>query len=81
MKSERTAAEPAADQEAGKMTCESPGAQSYKHGSTMQDVLSEIQSSVERSNIINVSISSSFQSFLIGSGGVTVQLNSSSFFN
>ncbi|XP_077408932.1 nesprin-2a isoform X3 [Vanacampus margaritifer] len=41
--------EPASEQE----TCESLGLPSYKHGSTMQDLLSEIQSMVERNNIIN----------------------------
>ncbi|XP_037606336.1 nesprin-2-like isoform X2 [Sebastes umbrosus] len=47
MEPERTTA----DLQAGEATGESP--ESYKHKSTMQDVLSEIQNLVERSNIIN----------------------------
>lgn len=55
MEAERTAQELAAHPGAGEMTAESPGSESYKHTSTMQDIFSEVQSLVERSNIINVS--------------------------
>lgn len=54
MEPERTASDLASDLQAGKTTGGSP--ESYKQKSTMQDILSEIQSLVERSNIINVSI-------------------------
>ncbi|XP_062293145.1 nesprin-2 isoform X5 [Scomber scombrus] len=53
MEAERTAQELAAHPGAGEMTAESPGSESYKHTSTMQDIFSEVQSLVERSNIIN----------------------------
>ncbi|KAF1376843.1 hypothetical protein PFLUV_G00215650 [Perca fluviatilis] len=51
MEPERTAPGLTADLRAGEATGGSP--ESYKHKSTMQEVLSEIQSLVERSNIIN----------------------------
>ncbi|XP_042359998.1 LOW QUALITY PROTEIN: nesprin-1-like [Plectropomus leopardus] len=51
METERTAPGMAADLQVGEATGGSP--ESCKHMSTMQDVLSEIQSLVERSNIIN----------------------------
>ncbi|XP_034756192.1 nesprin-2-like [Etheostoma cragini] len=51
MEPERTAPGLTAGLRAGKATGGSP--ESYKHKSTIQDVLSEIQSLVERSNIIN----------------------------
>ncbi|KAM7367651.1 hypothetical protein PAMP_013936 [Pampus punctatissimus] len=53
MEPERTAQELAPDPGAGEMKGGSPGSESYKHKATMQDILSEIQSLVERSNIIN----------------------------
>ncbi|XP_035851599.1 nesprin-2 [Sander lucioperca] len=51
MEPERTAQDLTADLRTGEATGGSP--ESYKHKSTMQDVLSEVQSLVERSNIIN----------------------------
>ncbi|XP_044023969.1 nesprin-2 isoform X2 [Siniperca chuatsi] len=51
MEPERTASGLAADLQAGETAGGSP--ESYKHKSTMQDILSEIQNLVERSNIIN----------------------------
>ena len=54
MEPERTAPGLAADLHAGEATGGSP--ESDKHKYTMQDVLAEIQSDVERSNIISVSI-------------------------
>eukprot|EP00064_Thunnus_orientalis_P010013 superscaffoldBa00001318_g10039 len=53
MEPERTAQELAADPGAGEVTGGSPGSESSKHTSTMQDIFSEIQTLVERSNIIN----------------------------
>ncbi|XP_054618423.1 nesprin-2 isoform X2 [Dunckerocampus dactyliophorus] len=43
----------AADQE---RACESPGLPSYRRRSTMQDILSQIQSMIEKSNIVNRTI-------------------------
>ncbi|XP_035534355.1 nesprin-2 isoform X4 [Morone saxatilis] len=51
MESERTAPGLAADLQAGDTAGRSP--ETYKHKCSMQDILSEVQSWVERSNIIN----------------------------
>lgn len=58
MEPERTA--PGSSADLGLAAGTAAATASHKHGSTMQDVLSEIQSLVERSNIINVSISTVF---------------------